>query len=795
MDIFRFIFTNILSLFAQVFKIQQHWIWEVLSLLMSIVAIGLLIWGLIVLFSHKEEAITNKYKRIIYNVSFYSLVGLQIGFLVFFMGLIGISIVVIGLFILGLVALFSHKEETFINKYKRILYNVSFYSLVGLQIVLLLFFISRIGITIYIASSDSKLKDYTFDAQALQYELTNIFIYDQKGNPVYKVVHNSTNRDVVTLDEMPTQLQRAFVDVEDKQFYQHIGISIEGYVRAFFYEMIRPSQKMHGGSTITQQLIKNVNGDIYNRNVLHKFQEALLSIIIESKYSKEEILEMYLNRIYLGEGVYGVGTAARQYFNKNVYDLTLVESAYLAGLPKAPSTYTEDLKAGNQRKNIVLQAMKENETITENQYQKAVQQTIVLKQAKTTQTSALDSYVDYVLKEAKEDYDLSDKDLESNGYHIYTYLDTEFQQHMYQTAQSFSYKDDQESKDKKVQVGIAAVDNDNGNIIALYGGRDFVRGYLNRSYQYYQPGSIIKPLVVYAPALETGKWNAQSTVVDEKTNFNGYSPKNAGEKYAGKITLEQAIIRSANIPAVAVFQDIGIKTGVKVLEKMNIEIQEKDKQLHLALGGMEKGVTPIQMAQSYAVFPNYGYFKPAKAIKLIKNKNGEFVQQKEQAEIKGIDVFTSETAYHMTEMLQKVITEPNGTGKNAKIGVPVAGKTGTTEEEGTNGGIRDAWFVGYTPNVTMSVHLGFDQPSKALYLTTSGGDNPATLFARIMKKSRKNTASVAFQKPQSVKEIEERTAKEAKNTNLIQDSKKELSKIQSSIVSFFERFVQNIKTE
>ena len=144
------------------------------------------------------------------------------------------NIVSIGLLIWGLFALFSHKKETITNKYKRILYNVSFYSLVGLQIGFFLFFIGRIGITIYIASSDSKLSDYTFDAQALQYELTNIFIYDQKGNPIYKIVHNSTNRDVVSLDEMPTQLQRAFVDVEDKRFYQHIGVSILGYVRAFF---------------------------------------------------------------------------------------------------------------------------------------------------------------------------------------------------------------------------------------------------------------------------------------------------------------------------------------------------------------------------------------------------------------------------------------------------------------------------------------------------------------------------------------------------------------------------------
>ena len=178
MDIFRSILTHVFSLFARLFKIQQHWVWEIFSVLMSIAAIGLLIWGLIALFSHKKETITNKYKRILYNVSFYSLVGLQISFLLFFIG--------------------------------------------------------RIGITIYIASSDSKLSDYTFDAQALQYELTNIFIYDQQGNRVYKVVHNSTNRDVVSLDEVPAQLQRAFVDVEDKRFYQHIGVSILRLRSCFF---------------------------------------------------------------------------------------------------------------------------------------------------------------------------------------------------------------------------------------------------------------------------------------------------------------------------------------------------------------------------------------------------------------------------------------------------------------------------------------------------------------------------------------------------------------------------------
>jgi penicillin-binding protein 2A len=454
---------------------------------------------------------------------------------------------------------------------------------------------------------------------------------------------------------------------------------------------------------------------------------------------------MYLNRVFLGKGnIYGVGTAAKQYFGKSVSDLTLAESAYLAGLPQAPSSYTQNLELGNKRKNIVLNAMKENGFITESQWMRATAQTISFKNGDLKHSASLDAYVDYVLKEAKDDYGLSEEELKNKGYSIYTYLNTNLQNRMYEATQSFNFKDDKSSN--KVQVGIAAVDNNTNKIIALNGGRNFVRGYLNHATAYYQPGSIIKPLAVYTPAFETGKWSPTSQVLDKKTDFDGYSPKNAENIYEGNITLERALIRSANIPAVEVLQDIGVNTGVETLKEMDFDIKQNDEGLHLALGGMDKGVTPIQMAQAYSTFPNLGYFEPAKAIKYIKDKKGNFIEKKDSAYTKGIDIYSPENAYKMTEILEKVISDPSGTGNNANIGRPVAGKTGTAEEAGTTGN-RAAWFVGYTPEITMAVHLGFDNPSKSLYLTTPGGDEPARIFAKIMRNTLSGSPVRDFQKP------------------------------------------------
>ena len=709
---------KILYVFAQLFKIQSNWIWETISICFTVFVITGLTWSCIRMWKQRKRSMDTGWHRIRKNMLWYG------------------TMFVNAIFVFSLII--------------------------------------HVCIVLYIANSKYTLSDFSFDYDELHQELLNIDMYDKNGNKVYTVFNNGVNRETVSLNEIPNYVKDAFVDTEDKGFYHHSGVSVLGYVRAIYNKVLHPSASMNGGSTITQQLIKNVNGDMYNRNVLHKYQEALLSIVIENKYSKEEILEMYLNRIYLGNGnVYGVGTASKQYFNKKISDLSLAESAYLGGLPQAPSSYTENLELGNKRKNIVLFAMKENGSITESQYKKAIQQKIVLSKNAKNSSSALEAYSDYVLKEAKADYGITEDDLKNKGYSIYTYLDSNFQNKMYQEAQNFTYQDDRNTQDKKVQVGMAAVDNNNGKIIALYGGRNYVRGNLNRSYDYYQPGSILKPLAVYTPAFESEKWNPYSTVMDEKKSFHSYSPKNVGEKYEGEITVERALIRSANIPAVSVFENIGVEKGAKTLQQLGIEVQEKDKELHLALGGMEKGVTPIQMAQAYTVFPNYGYVEPAKAIKFIKDKNGHYIKMKETAKEKGKgkDVFTPENSFHMTEILEKVVSDPSGTGQKANIGRPVAGKTGTAEEVGTSGN-RASWFVGYTPDVTMSVHLGFDKPSSNLYLTTSGGDEPARLFSNIMKKALAETPVKNFEKPEGVRSILEETAlTQVQNVQAHYDSK------------------------
>lgn len=626
-----------------------------------------------------------------------------------------------------------------------------YYPIAFLTIVMTVGLIVHGSIIIYIATNDTQdLSNYAFDLDQLQQEHANIEIYDQKGENPYTVVQDGVNRENISINEVPEYLKDAFVSVEDKTFYQHSGISVRGYIRAVYYKVLRPKNAMHGGSTLTQQLVKNINGDIYDRTVLHKYQEALVAVLIENKYEKEDILEMYLNRIFLGRGdVYGIGTASKVYFDKHVSQLTLAESAFLAGLPQAPSAYTENMELGNERKNTVLDVMKENGFITESQWKKAREEHIILKDSvvKTTEQTYMDAYVDYVLNEAKEVYGLTETQLKQNGYHIYTYLDTNLQAQMEQTVTNYSFQDGND-----VQVAMAAIDNSSRKITALYGGKGYLRGFQNRAVSRYQPGSILKPLIIYAPALDSGRWGAYSEVLDEKKDFGGYAPKNAGEKYEGPISLERALVRSANVPAVSIFEDIGVEKGIQTLEKLHIPFEEKDEQLHLALGGMEKGVTVVEMAQAYSVFPNYGYFEPAFSIKYIKDENGKYVDPIKEIENQGEDIFTPETAYHITEMLQKVVTSESGTGQNASINHPVAGKTGTAEEVGTSGN-RDAWFVGYTPQVTLSVHLGFDEPSAEHYLTTSGGGDPAKIFASVAGNHLANATPKSFTIPEGVEPL------------------------------------------
>lgn len=608
------------------------------------------------------------------------------------------------------------------------------------------------GLVAYIVSKGGDLNSYAFKTSDMKNTSGNVLIKDEKGATVYTITNNNKNKEYASKEEIPKILKDAVVATEDKTFYNHSGISVKGYLRAIFYKIMKPNAPMNGGSTITQQLVKNINEDMYGRTIVNKYQEALMAVIIESKYTKEEILEMYLNNIFLGTSengnLYGVATASKYYFDKNVSELKISESAYIAGLAKAPSTYTTDLEQGNNRKDTVLDLMEQYGAITHNQKLKEDEVEIKLIKKSNANNKIYAPYADYVIHEAKEKYGIKKEDIFKNGYDIVTYINKDMQENMYKAMENRYFTDDKGGKDI-VQVGMAAIDNTSRKIVGIYGGRNYEYGYQNRSYAKYQPGSILKPFVAYGPALDLGKFNAFSKIKDEETDFGDYKPKNSNNKFAGTVTLEQALIRSLNIPAVKVLKNIGVEYGLNSLTNVGIDIEEEDKGLHVALGGMKKGVTPVQMAQAYSTLPNYGYYEEANAIKTIKTKNGEIIKKEEEIEKQKSDVFQSQTAFNLTEILEKVVTDRNGTGQAAKIGSAVAGKTGTAQEPMTKDGQgnRAAWFVGYTPEFTLSVYTGFDAPSETNTLSFGGGGTPAEIFASVMKKQMKNYVKQDFKQP------------------------------------------------
>lgn len=575
-------------------------------------------------------------------------------------------------------------------------------------------------------------------------------IYDRNSQPASQL---SSSRIIpVPLQEIPIDLRNAVIAVEDQRFYEHSGVDYKSIARALLKNM-KSGGIVEGGSTITQQLVKNLFLGS-ERSYWRKIKEAGMAIKIESTYSKDEILEMYLNQIYFGEGCWGVEQAARYYFGKNVQDLTLAESALIAALPKAPTHYSpfKNKEKALERRNLVLSLMKEQGYISESQYQSAKAAPLELNTEKGDDLKGrYPSYVDYVIEEAISKYGFTEEQLLTGGLRIYTQLDPTVQKAMeevYENDQFFP----ESAEDQLIQSGAVVIDPYTGGIRGLIGSRGdhHFRGF-NHAYQLRrQPGSTIKPLVVYAPALEKG-YTPASMLYDGELNINGYTPKNWDHRYRGQVSLYEALIHSWNIPAVWLLNEIGIETGVETAKKLGIPLEKEDRNLGIALGGLYKGVSPLQMAQAYSVFPNLGKMKEAYAITKITTRDGYPLIE---ADAKEVEVFSPTTAYQMSLLLQEVVKE--GTGKRAALDRPTAGKTGSTQlpdtEEfaGITGkGEKDVWFVGYTPELVAAVWMGYDQTDRNHYLTTSGGAYPAIVFREILSRALKGTPVTQFQQPEN----------------------------------------------
>ncbi|WP_078548331.1 transglycosylase domain-containing protein [Litchfieldia alkalitelluris] len=581
--------------------------------------------------------------------------------------------------------------------------------------------------------------DYVIDEKMLVMNSATKLV-DEEGNLITKLYLE--NRDLVTIDDVPDYVQNAFVAVEDTRFYQHHGIDIRSITRAL-YKDIMAGSKVEGGSTITQQLAKNVflTSD---KTWLRKTKEVVIALNLEKKYSKSKLLEMYLNRIYFGHGAYGIQAASKLYFNKNVNDLTAEEGALLAGIPKAPSTYSPILNLDNakNRRDLILSIMEDRGFLTAEEAVRYQGRVVTLNVHQDTSAPELMTYIDMVFNEAKTLYGLSNEELLRGGYTITVPLKREVQDIAYQLFQNSSYFP---GTDDKAEGSFVLLDNKTGGVIAAIGGREYVQRGLNRVEVKRQPGSTIKPLAVYGPALEEDKFEPYSMLVDQKLTYGEYEPKNYNNIYKEKISMYDALLESANAPAVWMLDQLGIETGKKYLAKSGITIP--DNGLSIALGGLEDGISPINMAKAYRAFANGGNIVQPHVISKIVDRNDKVVGQ---ASIEEKDVFSKQTAWYMTRMLEGVVDE--GTARLGSYSGALAGKTGTTNYPAKEGAIKDAWFVGYTPSVVGAVWMGYDRTDEQHYLQ-QGSSFPTKLFKDILEKSRL-PKEVAFTIPTDVTELE-----------------------------------------
>ncbi len=547
-------------------------------------------------------------------------------------------------------------------------------------------------------------------------------IYDINGNEIANV-HADENRMPVKINQVPKNLQNAFVAVEDNRFYEHIGIDPRGIARAL-YANIRGREVSEGGSTITQQLAKNAYLT-QDRTIARKVQEIFLALQLERQYTKQEILEMYLNQIYFGQGAYGVQAAAQTYFGKDVSDLTLNECAMLAGIPKSPNYYSpsNNMQAATERKATVLDQMVKYGYITNSQATKAKNEKLeIVKPVKKADTTEASYFIDYVTQTLIDKYGADA--VYKEGLKIYTTIDMDMQRAAEAALKQLPTYTKDGNGIVQPQGALVAIDPHNGYVKAMVGGRGTDQ--FNRATMAVrQPGSAFKPFV-FAAALEN-KFTPNTVINDSPIDINGWKPQNYERTFSGKVSLREVARRSLNVPTVKIAQKLGIDKPIYYAQEMGIstfvlEGPQNDRNLSTALGGLTKGVTPLEMVSAYGTFVNKGVHVDPVVIVKVLDRNGKVL---EQASPKQRSVISEASASELTSMLQDVVE--HGTGTAARLDRPAAGKTGTTSD------YHDAWFIGYTPDLVAGVWMGNDNNTPMHGVT--GGTIPAKIWKAFMQKA------------------------------------------------------------
>ena len=599
-------------------------------------------------------------------------------------------------------------------------------TLIGIAIVFLVM-LTGIGCGFLTASMNTK-SDLADDIRPPASSL----VYDSDGNEI-ATIHAAENRMPVKLDQVPQNLQDAFVAVEDNRFYDHIGVDPRGIARAIWANL-RGRTVSEGGSTITQQLAKNAYLT-QDRTLKRKIQEVFLALRLEHQYTKSEILELYLNQIYFGQGAYGVQAAARTYFGKDVEDLTLNECAMLAGIPKSPNYYSplNNLQAAQERKATVLDQMVKYGYIDSSTAEKTKQEKLALVKPDPAKDDKGEAsyFVDYVTQKLIDKYgaDAVYKD----GLQVYTTIDMDMQRAAEKAMKGLPNGRKDANGVQQPQGALVALDPHTGYVKAMVGGRgtdQFNRATMAER----QPGSAFKPFV-FAAALEN-KFSPSTVINDSPIKIGDWEPQNDEHTFSGPVTMRQVAQHSMNVPTVKIAQKLGIEKVLYYAQEMGISTlvmdgPHNDKNLASALGGLTKGVTPLELTSAYGTFANKGVHVDPVVIVKVLDRNGKVI---DEANPEQHNVISESSAADLTSMLQDVIRA--GTGRRASIGRPAAGKTGTTSD------YHDAWFVGYTPDLVASVWIGNDDNTSlgGIY----GGTVPATIWKNFMTEALKGTPAKDF---------------------------------------------------
>ncbi len=504
-------------------------------------------------------------------------------------------------------------------------------------------------------------------------------IYDKNSNEI-----NLANHAIVNIKELSSHTINAFVCTEDKRFYSHNGVD---YIRigGAIISNLKSKSFSEGASTISQQLIKNTLLS-NEKTIKRKLKEFKLARALEKQYSKAEILEMYLNNIYFGNGNYGIENASIYYFGKSASSLTISESALLAGTINAPSVYDiqNNTEKAIERRNLILSIMQNADKITDKEYNQAINEPVNLNITKVSNNNYM---FNEILKESSKILGLTENELKNQDIEIYTNYDSNTANSIVNLIKT-NYQDV-----KDLNIATFIIDNETNTIISVSGNSKTLSSKK-------QPGSTIKPILVYAPAIENNMISPSTKILDEEINISGYSPTNADGKYHGFVTVHECLKNSYNIPAVKLLNELGISNSQNFAKKLNIDFEDNDNHLAIALGGFSKGTTLKQLADAYTAFANSGYFADSKYITEIKINN-KTIYKKSPARIKAMQ---ESTAKSITSML--IDASKTGTAKKlADLNYQIASKTGTVGKENSNKN-TDAYCISYTSKHTILTYIG-----------------------------------------------------------------------------------------